>query len=139
VSYEEKGKWVYLLSSLGAYVGYVTVVLNRADGRPLTEVAYIAPLLWSIGISIGVSIVARILFEIVRPSESYKVDVRDKDIERRGQYVAGFVIMIAMILPLGLAMAEADHFWIANAIYAAFVLSSVVGESVKLIAYRRGM
>ncbi len=139
MSYEEKGKWTYLLASLAAYAGYVAVVLNRAEGRSLTEVAYVAPMLWSIAISVGLSILGRIVFEIARPSESHKVDVRDKEIDRRGQYVAGFVLTIAMIVPLGLAMADVDHFWIANAIYAAFVLSGVTGESIKVIAYRRGM
>jgi hypothetical protein len=36
-------------------------------------------------------------------------------------------------------MAEADHFWIANAIYAAFVLSALVSTPLKLVAYRRGL
>jgi len=33
---------------------------------------------------------------------------------------------------------EADHFWIANAIYLVFVAQAMVGAVIKLIAYRRG-
>jgi hypothetical protein len=45
----------------------------------------------------------------------------------------------AMTGPLGLTMAGAEHFWIAGAIYGAFVLANVVSSSVKLVAYRRGI
>ena len=37
-----------------------------------------------------------------------------------------------------MAMAEADHFWIANVIYLAFVLSAILGSIAKIVAYRRG-
>ena len=42
------------------------------------------------------------------------------------------------IAALGLAMAELDYFWIANVIYLAFVLSSVLGSAAKIVGYRRG-
>jgi hypothetical protein len=59
VSYEEKGTWVYLVVVLVTFTGYVVVHLARADGTPLAELAYVAPLLWSLGISIALS--ARVL------------------------------------------------------------------------------
>ena len=96
-------------------------------------------MLWSIGIAIGLSIVGRILVEIARPSDSYKIDARDKDINRFSEYVGGSVLAIGMLVPFGLAMFEADHFWIANAMYATFALSTLVGTTIKLVAYRRGL
>jgi hypothetical protein len=44
-----------------------------------------------------------------------------------------------MVVPLGLTMVEAEHFWIAGAIYGGFVLANVVSSAVKLVAYRRGI
>ena len=43
-----------------------------------------------------------------------------------------------MVVPFVLTLAESDYFWIANAMYLAFVLAAVVGAAVKLVAYRRG-
>jgi hypothetical protein len=43
-----------------------------------------------------------------------------------------------MVGPFVLALLEADHFWIANAIYLVFVVQAVVGTIIKLVAYRRG-
>ncbi|WP_033436139.1 hypothetical protein [Saccharothrix sp. NRRL B-16314] len=139
MSYEERGTWVYLVVSALTYLGYVWVVLSRAGGgAAITDVEYVAPLLWSIGISIGLAIVGRIAVEVARPSESHKADARDRDIHRFGEHVAGGVLGTGMVLPLGLALAEAPHFWIANAIYAVFTSWAVFGAAVKLVAYRRG-
>jgi hypothetical protein len=68
-----------------------------------------------------------------------KKDQRDKDIDRHGEYVAGGTLGVAMLVPFGLTLATAEHFWIANAMYLAFVLSALVGAIVKIIAYRRGL
>ena len=43
-----------------------------------------------------------------------------------------------MIVPFGLALAEAPHFWIANTMYLVFVLAAICGAAVKLVLYRRG-
>lgn len=138
MSYAEKGTWVYGLVSLLVWAGYVVTVTNRADGGPLTEVPYVAPLLWAVGLSILANVLGRVLVEVVRPSESSLADERDRDIERRGEHVAGIVLGAAVVGPLVLALTQAPHFWIANAIYTAYVISAVVGSAVKAAAYRRG-
>ena len=139
MTYEEKGAWVYLVVTLGTFAAYVGVVLQRAGGEPLTEVAYRGPLLWSVGISIGLSIIGRIAFEVAKPSETHKLDARDKDIHRFGEYIGGSVLAVAMVGPFALAMLEVDHFWIVNAMYAVFAVSTLVGTVTRLIAYRRGL
>lgn len=139
MSYEEKGSWVYLVVTVGTYAAYVVVILGRADGVPLADVPYRGAMLWNLGVAIGLSIVLRILLEIARPSESHKLDARDKDINRFGEYWGGSVLAIGMLVPFTLALLTAEHFWIANAMYAAFALSAIVGTTAKLIAYRRGL
>jgi hypothetical protein len=139
MSYEEKGTWVYLVVSLGTYAVYVAVILGRAGTVPLAEVAYVAPMLWTIGIAILASVLGRVAVEIVKPSDSHKGDVRDKEINRFGDYV-GFSVLAVGILPaLVLTMLESEYFWIANAIYAAYILNALTASVVKLVAYRRGM
>lgn len=139
MSYEEKGAWVYGLVALGAWATYVAVLLARADGRDLADVPYVATLLWTVGISALAPVVGRTLVEVVRPSETHRPDVRDREIDRRGEYVSGIVLGVGMVGPFALALADAESFWIANAIYTAFVLAAVVGSVVKVVAYRRGL
>ena len=64
--------------------------------------------------------------------------MRDRDIDRFGEYVGGTLLGIGMVVPFVLAITEADYFWIANAMYLVFALSAIVGAAIKLFAYRRG-
>ena len=138
MSYEEKGQWVYLAATTIAYGAYVVLLLAGAGATPLTEVDYQPILLWTIGAAIAGSIVGRIAIEIVSPSDAHIEDARDRDIGRFGEYRAGLVLGVGMVAPFIMALAEWDHFWIANAIYLVFVVQAVVGAIIKLVAYRRG-
>jgi hypothetical protein len=49
VSYEEKGTWVYLVTSAGAYAVYLAIILGRLASTPAAQVPYVAVLLWTAG------------------------------------------------------------------------------------------
>jgi hypothetical protein len=139
MSYEERGQWVYVIVTVVAVTAYVVLVVAGAGGGPLTEVDYVPVMLWTIGAGIVGSIVGRILAAIVWHGEGHDTDVRDHDIDRRGEYVGGLVLGIGMVVPFVLAIIEADYFWIANGMYLVFALAAVVSAAMKLIFYRRGM
>lgn len=138
MSYEERGQWVYLAATTIAYGAYLALMLGQAASTPLPEIEYQPIMLWTIGVAVAGSIIGRIAIEIARPSESQREDVRDREIGRFGEYVSGVILGIGMVGPFILTLLEADHFWIANAIYLVFVVQAVVGTTMKLIAYRRG-
>ena len=138
MTYEEKGAWVYGLVAIVVWAVYAGVVLRLADGGPLVDVDYTSVLLRTVAVSVVLTAVGRVVVEMVRPSETQKADVRDREIERRGEYVGGIVLGAGMVGPFALTMAEADHFWIANAMYLAYVLAAVVASVVKVVVYRRG-
>jgi hypothetical protein len=138
MSFEEKNTWVYALVTVVAFAVYLVIVLRRAQGIPLAEVPYVGAMLWTIGGAIVASIVGRILIAIAWPKDADKKDERDKEIYRFGEYVGQSFVVIGAAAALVLAMAEADHFWIANAVYLAFVLSALLGSTARIFAYRRG-
>lgn len=139
VSYEQKGVLAYLLAAVGSFAVYVTIVVGRADGGPLTEVPYVSTMLWMIGVSVAISTLARVAIEIARPSETHVADARDKEISRFGDWVGGSVLVVGALGTLVLAVLEVDHFWIANTVYLAFVVQAIVSSVVKLGAYRFGL
>ena len=140
MSYEEKGTWIYLVVAVVGYTVYLSLVLPQVvAGVPVTDVDYVPVMLWTIGGAIVVTIVLRILVEIVFPSESTKGDVRDREIDRLGTRVGSSFIVIGALGALVLAMLEADWFWIANVIYLCFVLSALLESITRLVAYRRGV
>jgi hypothetical protein len=61
VSYEEKRTWAYLVTSAGAYLVYLAIMLGRVTGTPVDRVPYVAVMLWSIGGSIVASIAGGML------------------------------------------------------------------------------
>ena len=139
MSYEERGQWVYVIVTVVAVAAYVVLLVAGAGGGPLTEVDYVPIMLWTIGAGIVASIFGRILAAVVWHGEGHETDVRDRDIDRRGEYIGGLTLGIGMVVPFVLAMTEADYFWIANAMYLVFALASVVSAGMKLVFYRRGI
>ena len=140
MSYEEKGTWVYLVIAVVGYTVYLSLLLPQLiGGVPVADVDYVPIMLWTIGGAIVVTIVLRILVEIVFPSESTKGDVRDRDIDRLGTRVGSSFVVIGALGALVLSMLEAEWFWIANVIYLCFVLSALLESITRLVAYRRGV
>ncbi len=146
MSSEERGQWVYLVVIVVTYAAYLVITLGELGKTAPADIDYVPTMLWSIGIGIALAIVGRIVVEIVGGisaemaghAESHEADVRDRDIGRFGEYFAGTLLGVGMVVPFVLTLAEFDYFWIANAMYLAFVLSALVGAAVKLVAYRRG-
>jgi len=143
MSSEEKGTWVYLVAVVVTYGAYVAVMLSRLADTPASEVPYVSALLWSIGASIVASIVGRILVavvsEAVSPGQSHQSDVRDKEIDRFGEFATRWFLITGAVAALFMALAEWDYFWIANVIYLGFALSAIASSVLKLVAYRRGI
>jgi hypothetical protein len=128
-----------LVAALGGYATYLAVILGRAGSIPLPEVPYVPVMLWTIGGAIAASIVLNILAAVVLPEGAGKKDQRDREIYRFGEYVGQSFLVIGGVAVLVMAMAELPHFWIANTVYLAFVLSAVLASIAKLTAYRRGL
>ena len=135
---QERRSWIYLVTSVVAYVGYLWYVVTHADGSPLAETAYQKPLVVSIVVAILVNIGAEILLAMNRPIDTQS-DVRDKEIRQIGDFTGSSFVVIGALVGLLLALGERDYFWIANAIYLGFVLSAILGSLTKIALYRKGM
>lgn len=138
MSYEERVIYGYAMITFCSYAIYVGLVLSRIDEGALPDVRYIPILLWTAGGAIVASILNCIIVAILSPRECGKKDVRDREIGRFGEYVGQSFLCMGGLAALILSMLEADHFWIANAIYLSFTLSSLLGALVKVYGYRRG-
>lgn len=136
---EERTAWIAGVVALVAYGVYLFVVAARVGDAPLTEVDYVAPLLWTIGGAIGATIVLTIVGGILTPGRPEPKDQRDRQIYRFGEHTGQSFLAIGGIVALLLALGRIDQFWIANVLYLGFVLSTVLGSLTKIAAYRRGL
>ncbi len=141
--YEERNKWSALVVTLITTIAYVIVVIQAAEGGPLTEVEWWPIMAWTIGVSIVATVVVSVLWGIIAgmfdPDGVGKSDQRDRDISRMGDRVGYFAIVIGGLGVIVLSAVEADTFWIANTMFFGFALSAIVGGIASVIAYRRGL
>ncbi len=146
MTFEEKATWITGTVSLVAYAVYVLVILGRAQTMPVAEVPYVTPMLWTIGATavgsivavIVASIVGAIVAEVTSQRFDDTTDERDKQISRKGEFIGFYVFGFGILAVLGITMVEADHFWIANAIFLLCFVSTTVSSVVKIATYRRG-
>ena len=139
MTYDEKSTWARLLVGIGGTLAYVVIVLGKADGIPLVEVAYQSTMLWVIGLSILASILLSIAFSIVSGERTFRRDQRDREINAFGTRMGQAWTVIGAMAALLMALAEWDWFWIANVIYLCFALAATFEGVAKVVAYRRGI
>jgi len=141
--YEERNIWASLIVSVVGMIVYVVVVLQQADGAPLTEVDWVPIMLWTIGASIVgailLSIVWGMLAGVKDPDGVGKSDQRDRDIAHMSTRVGQAFLVIAGLGVIVLCALRVDWFWIANTMFFGFAASSIVGGVASVIAYRRGL
>ena len=138
MSYEEKRTWIYAAIAACVPVVYFATVLSQVPSADVDEIAYVRPMLTAIGVAVVLNIVLGIVAVIASPTDRDKKDERDTSINRYGEYHAGVVLGIAFIVPFILTLARVEHFWIAQTIYLAFVLSALTAAIMKIVVYRRG-
>ncbi len=138
MGWEERRAWIALVVTVATFSGYCVVILRRADGVALDEVAYRSAFLWTIGVSIVASILLEALASGSLPKGERRADSRDRQIGRAGEYAGHWLLVAGAFAGMVMALVEANHFWIANVIYLAFTLAAILSSAVKIVAYRRG-
>ncbi|GAA1714840.1 hypothetical protein GCM10009765_74690 [Fodinicola feengrottensis] len=138
MAYEEKRAWIMLVVTICGYATYLVLILGQTRTVPLTAVPYVAPMLWTIGGAIVVTVAFTIATAVIFPQDANKKDRRDREIGRFGEHVGQSFVVIGAVAALLLAITQVSYFWIANAVYLAFALSSILGSVARIFAYRRG-
>jgi len=135
---EERRAWIMLGVTIVAYGIYLAVVLGGRQGDPLVQAPFVPALVGTIVGAIVASIVLNILAAVVWPREAGRTDQRDKEINRLGEHIGQSFVIVGAVLALVFAITGIAAFWIANVIYLAFVLSSILASVAKIVAHRRG-
>lgn len=149
MSHEERSTWVGGVVTMLAALWYGWEIGGMFGQVPVDQLAYQRPLIiavvamivgnivGAIALAIGAAVRAEVTGE-GSADELDRKDERDTSIGARGDRVGFYVVTIATVGVLALAMLERPYFWIANAAFAGLVVSGLVGTVVKLVAYRRG-
>jgi uncharacterized membrane protein YidH (DUF202 family) len=139
MSFQEKSTWIVTAMMLLVYGWYFAVVLGRTDAADVSGLHYQGVMLVTLVVFVVLVAGAHIVVALSSPREAERSDDRDREINRHGEYVGGYVLGTGAVLALVLAVVESPHFWIANVILLGLVLSEVVTGVTKIVLYRRGI
>ena len=135
MAFLEKSNWVVLLVAVATLVTYGGTIASQALTKPVAEISWVQPMIYSIVGFIVANIVGNVIAAASNPKEADKHDQRDKEIDRFGERVGNYLLIAGSCAALVLAMAAADRFWIGNAIYFAGILGSLGASVTKIAAY----
>lgn len=142
MNYAQRVTWSQLIASALGVAVYLGLVLPQLAARPIEQIEWQWPMIWTCLGAIVLSIVLSILWSIgagiADRDEEHAADRRDQEIGWYGDRIGQGVAVIGGLGALGLAMIEAHWFWIGNALFLGFFLTSIVGAIARFAAYRRG-
>jgi hypothetical protein len=136
VAFLEKSNLIVLIVGVPTLLIYLAIVVPQALGQPIAEVAWVAPMIATIVVFVVAIILGNVVAAASNPREADRNDERDREIDRFGERVGNWLIIAGSIAALVLAMARADHFWIANAIFLGGLAGALLSAATKIAAYR---
>ena len=135
MAFLEKSNWVALVVAVPTLLIYVVLVVPQVLSKPIADVAWVQPMVFTIVGFIVANVVGNVVAAASNPGEADKKDQRDTEIDHFGERVGIWLIIAGSIAALVLAMAMADHFWIANAIFLGGITAALVSSVTKIAAY----
>jgi NADH:ubiquinone oxidoreductase subunit 6 (subunit J) len=136
MAFMEKSNWVVLVVAVPTLLVYVALVVPQMLSTPIAEVSWVQPMIFAIVGFIVANVLGNVVAAASNPGEANREDQRDREISHHGERIGNWLIIAGSIAALVLAMAMADHFWIANAIYLGGMAASIVSSAAKIAAYR---
>jgi hypothetical protein len=115
---------------------YFAVVLGQL-ATPASEIDYKGRLIPAVILLVVLAMVGHAMLAIGAPAKATGYDERDRLVALRGHRIARYVLAVAAVAGLGLAMVDADAFWIAQVLLAGLVVAEITEGLTRLVAYRR--
>jgi hypothetical protein len=135
MAFLEKSNWVVLVVGVPTLLVYLAVIVPQVLGQPIAEVSWVEPMIVTIVVFVVANILGNVVAAASNPREADKNDERDREIDHFGERVGNWLIVAGSITALILAMAGADHFWIANAIFVGGLAGALLSSVTKIAAY----
>ena len=135
MAFLEKSNWVVLVVGVPTLLVYLVVIVPQVLGRPIADVAWVEPMIVTIVAFVVANILGNVVAAASNPREADMNDERDREIDRFGERVGNWLLVAGSIAALVLAMARADHFWIANAIFLGGLVGALLSSVTKIAAY----
>jgi hypothetical protein len=145
----ERTVWAAVVAVIVSSGAYLALMVSRLLSRPVAEISWVVPMLWTMGLAVAGTVLLTIVFTVAAeanrrggrsPANRGEVasDIRDQEISRLGWRASMRVISVGFGGALVLAMFDADTFWIGNLLFLFGTVGAVVEAITKIALYRRG-
>ena len=118
---------------------YFAIVLGQLASTPAGEIGYRGLMIPAVLLLVVLAVVVHAVLAVGAPAEAVGDDKRDRLVALRGHRNARYVLAVAAVAGLGLAMVEADAFWIAQVLLAGLVVAEITEGLTRLVSYRRAV
>jgi len=135
MAFLEKSNWVVLVVGVPTLLIYAALIVPQLLSKPMAEVSWVQPMIGAIAGFVVANVLGNIVAAASNPREADRNDERDREIDRFGERVGNWLIVAGSITALVLAMAMADQFWIANAIFIGGIAGALLSSVTKIAAY----
>ena len=135
MAFLEKSNWVVLVVAVPTLLVYAALVVPQVLSKPIAEVSWVQPMIFTIVGFIVANVLGNVVSAASNPAEADKKDQRDREIDQYGERVGNWLIIAGSLTALGLAMAMAEQFWIANAIFLGGIAGALLSSVTKIAAY----
>jgi hypothetical protein len=135
MAFLEKSNWVAIIVSVPTLLIYAILVVPQVLSTPISEVSWVQPMIFTIVGFIVANVLGNVVAAASNPGEADRKDQRDTEIDHFGERVGNWLIIAGACTALVLAMAMADQFWIANAIFLGGLAGALVSSITKIAAY----
>lgn len=135
MAFLEKSNWVVIVVGVPTLLVYAVLIVPQVLSKPMAEVSWVQPMILAIVAFVVANVLGNVVAAASNPREADRNDERDREIDRFGERVGNWLIVAGSITALVLAMAMADQFWIANAIFIGGIAGALLSSVTKIAAY----
>ncbi len=135
MAFLEKSNWVVIFVGVPTLLVYVAVIVPQVLSKPVAEVSWVQPMIVAIVAFVVANVLGNVVAAASNPREADKKDQRDTEIDHLGERIGNWLLVAGSIVALVLAMAMAEQFWIANAIFLGGIVGALLSSATKIAAY----
>lgn len=143
VSFRETSAWISLISLLGVFGFYFTVVGHALGAGPIPPPAflgeYIAAVILLVIVQVALHIIAAITTRAAGGDMDTARDEREKLIELKSNRFGYFIILSGSVMVAGAIGLGVPGYWTANALVLSVALGELTRFFAQIVYYRMGV
>ena len=140
MSFKEKSIWTSLIITIIVFGYYFTRVFNLLKQTTTDSANLIVLFIGVVIVMIILEIVSHITLAVIYKKEvNESSDEREKLIELKGIRISYWILILGIFQAIVSLLMNKPPLMVANIILLFFVFAQIVGESIKLYYYRKGI